>query len=258
LVARVASLVEFERHLKQEELPPIGARVANTKFWAKMRDILFVNRTAVGVEQLDDLATAVIRDDSDAAQAFNGLITRLPPTSLQQTGRASSSHPAFEEMMRDEGLKGRLTPSQLTRKRKTNSPSRPSVSTPRSPPKSMGLLEPKTSVVARQAASTVTLQLPDILNFKTLGYFGTLDQLKETGHRNWLWWVGQPGRNNLDKKYKGPTISDLRVTLHSDKEDYLKKIQSASKPFKLDLGSFQDLPSILAFMDALDPELTNH
>ncbi|KAG3047601.1 hypothetical protein PC122_g24067 [Phytophthora cactorum] len=47
----------------------------------------------------------VIRDDSDAAQDFNGLIIRLPPTSLQQTGRASSSHPAFEEMMRDEGLK---------------------------------------------------------------------------------------------------------------------------------------------------------
>ncbi|KAG2876575.1 hypothetical protein PC115_g23585 [Phytophthora cactorum] len=56
-------------------------------------------------EQLDDLMTAVIRDDSDAAQDFNGLIIRLPPTSLQQTGRASSSHPAFEEMMRDEGLK---------------------------------------------------------------------------------------------------------------------------------------------------------
>ncbi|RAW42584.1 hypothetical protein PC110_g1309 [Phytophthora cactorum] len=105
LVTRVASLVELERRLKQEEPPPIGVRVANTKFWAKMRDILFVNRTAVGVEQLDDLMTAVIRDDSDAAQDFNGLIIRLPPTSLQQTGRASSSHPAFEEMMRDEGLK---------------------------------------------------------------------------------------------------------------------------------------------------------
>ncbi|KAG2959986.1 hypothetical protein PC119_g26539, partial [Phytophthora cactorum] len=105
LVTRVASLVELERRLKQEEPPPIGVRVANTKFWAKMRDILFVNRTAVGVEQLDDLMTAVIRDDSDAAQDFNGLIIRLLPTSLQQTGRASSSHPAFEEMMRDEGLK---------------------------------------------------------------------------------------------------------------------------------------------------------
>ncbi|KAG6954349.1 hypothetical protein JG688_00012400 [Phytophthora aleatoria] len=44
-----------------------------------------------------------------------------------------------------------------------------------------------------------------------------------------------PGKNHSDKKYKGPTISSLGVLLRSDKE--------------------ADLPSLLAFTDALDPDL---
>ncbi|KAG6963729.1 hypothetical protein JG688_00008030 [Phytophthora aleatoria] len=66
LVARVASIVELKRRQNQEELPTIGARVANTKFWVKMRDILLVNKASVGADQLDD-----------AVEAFNGVITLL-------------------------------------------------------------------------------------------------------------------------------------------------------------------------------------
>ncbi|KAG2981268.1 hypothetical protein PC119_g21071 [Phytophthora cactorum] len=67
-------------------------------------------------------------------------------------------------------------------------------------------------------------------SFETLGYSGTLYQLKETGHRNLLWWGGQLGKNKSDKKYKGPTISDLGVLLRSVKEAYLKKTQRRVGP----------------------------
>ncbi|KAG6957433.1 hypothetical protein JG687_00009993, partial [Phytophthora cactorum] len=73
--------------------------------------------------------------------------------------------------------------------------------------------------------------------FETLGYFGTLDRLKETDHSNRLWWGGQPGKNHSDKKYKGPTISDLGVLFRSDREAYLKRIHNALDPDLANAGS---------------------
>ncbi|KAG2771230.1 hypothetical protein JG687_00019040 [Phytophthora cactorum] len=76
LVARVVALVELKRRFNEKELTPMGERIANARFWEKMRGILFVNGASVGAAQLDGLATAVIHDNPD--DAFDSVITLIP------------------------------------------------------------------------------------------------------------------------------------------------------------------------------------
>ncbi|KAG6953841.1 hypothetical protein JG688_00012624 [Phytophthora aleatoria] len=59
LVARVVALVELERRFNEKELTPMGERIANARFWEKMRGVLFVNGASVRAAQLDGLATAM-------------------------------------------------------------------------------------------------------------------------------------------------------------------------------------------------------
>ncbi|KAG3093850.1 hypothetical protein PI124_g8812 [Phytophthora idaei] len=300
LVARVASIVELERRQNQEELPTIGARVANTKFWVKMRDILLVNKASVGADQLDDAAEAF-----NATRPRNGRLSRHPDhqahrvrlltqgvrrgasgginsvaSAARHVAHVCTLAPGSPQVKRDlerlyksahkRGLPIEQVQYPWEGQRLFYDPVEFSNlylahwriwMTIRYAAFEWGLhahLNDKAAQAQRRkrkmAAHESRLRFTSLC-FETLGYFDTLHRLKETGHRNLLWWGGQPGRNNSDKKYKSPTISDLGVLLHSDKEAYLKKMQSASKPFKLDQDSFQDLPSMLAFTDAPDPEL---
>ncbi|KAG2772039.1 hypothetical protein PC129_g14419 [Phytophthora cactorum] len=64
--------------------------------------------TLDGAAQFDDLATAVIHDNPDAADVFNSVISLTPTPALQRTGSGSSDHSPSADLLKREGLRDRV------------------------------------------------------------------------------------------------------------------------------------------------------
>ncbi|KAG6957432.1 hypothetical protein JG687_00009992 [Phytophthora cactorum] len=64
--------------------------------------------TLDGAAQFDDLATAVIHDNPDAADVFNSVISLTPTPALHRTGSGSSDHSPSADLLKREGLRDRV------------------------------------------------------------------------------------------------------------------------------------------------------
>ncbi|EGZ19110.1 hypothetical protein PHYSODRAFT_247031 [Phytophthora sojae] len=70
-------------------------RLAQVAFWADMRQILAVNKGSRGLEILDDVAEALLKDPDHAAQALKGSVLILSDPSTQETVTEAAAHPIF-------------------------------------------------------------------------------------------------------------------------------------------------------------------
>ncbi|KAF1792108.1 hypothetical protein GQ600_6544 [Phytophthora cactorum] len=282
LLVRVTALVELKRRLNEQELTPMGDCAANARFWEKMRSILLVNGASVGAARPDDVAIAVIQDKPDAAESFNSVVTLiskpLSPPGSSSTSRTTSFSAQVPYMLVPKDPPLRQLPT-LTILLLSNTFVTFVVS-PQAPPVAKSDLKRLYKTVHDCGLPVERIQYPwegqrlfnDPTTFSGL-YLAHWRTRMAIGYAAFEWGLhaslpdnatqeqrrkrnmggGQLGKNNSDKKYKGPTISDLGVLLRSDKEAYLKKTQSASKLFKLDQDGFTDLPSMLAFRTRWTP-----
>ncbi|KAE9160756.1 hypothetical protein PF005_g5534, partial [Phytophthora fragariae] len=165
-------LAKFKTFLEQEDKPstPDGlttaARRALIEFWGEMRGLLAVNDASRGLDQLDNMASALIEARGRAAATLRDPILILPSPTRQSSTVGALPHPSFTSDAVPKKRAAAAAPANASKAKKQRAStgsakkSKPSSSsstetpTP-SPPQLDFDLAPDTPVDVRRAIETI-------------------------------------------------------------------------------------------------------
>ncbi|GMF49355.1 unnamed protein product [Phytophthora fragariaefolia] len=122
-------LKRFQAFLEQEEKTSTPddmntvMRAAQTGFWREIQGFITVNDGSIGLEQLDNLAVALIDSQGRAATTLENPVLILPPPSSQtcSPGGGGQPHPAFAEVVSSQKWAAVGIPAKGSRKKKPRS-----------------------------------------------------------------------------------------------------------------------------------------
>uniref|UniRef100_H3H6T9 Uncharacterized protein n=1 Tax=Phytophthora ramorum TaxID=164328 RepID=H3H6T9_PHYRM len=285
LVERIAALVKMGRDLNAGELTSAAARYVIQVFWAKMLSVLVVNKFSTGMQYLGAVAYAHIEDDPAGSQApdhhaFSELTKRannpdVKPSTGRKVKKQKTEAPAPDQQAllksavdfpysrrappsvifdMERVYEGAASPGQFLERTTYSCEGQCLWYDPKESPK-VHLAHWRFYMCCRYMAA-VTEQLSFVsLCIETWGYYSFLHLLESSGHRNVFWWGDQPpGKARFDKKYQHPVVENLGVLFRRDKQAYIRKMQGATKPFKLDENGFKNVTELLEYTEALDPD----
>ncbi|KAF1782389.1 hypothetical protein GQ600_18380 [Phytophthora cactorum] len=282
LAAQIAALVSKDRQEKATELTDANKRLVKVLLWAEAREIFSTNKQSMGIEILDDVMSAVI--DGKPQEALHALTTRstspksnpikfflyllvdkTPPEVQQDLEKIyrktfSVKITVYQRVYTWEGHFLWYDPVAYPDFHLTHWRFRHAwrqvffdwaLHAPLFSRSDQSQRRKKKNAAIRARIHLISMGI------ETWGWYAFLEWIETPGRRDLLWWGGDPGKGSKDaKNFTGTPLTDLTDLRKRDEAAYHRKIKHSLKPYRLDETGFENIPTMLVQLGALNPSLT--